>query len=195
MPYLNLTDAELVKAYKSGDENALSELIKRHQSKIFGFIYSKVSDSDLADDLFQETFIKVIRIIRGNIGYNEEGKFSSWVTRIAHNLIIDYYRRQSKVKQINSTNNLYDKDYFVEQNNNVEEDMIDLQISRDLIKMVEQLPDDQKEVIKMRIYEDLSFKEIADITNVSINTALGRMRYAVINLRKLAEKHQIILTN
>lgn len=195
MKYTNLTDAELVCIYKSGDEVAFSHLIKRHQNRIFGFIYSKVNDHDLSDDIFQDTFIKVVKVIKGNDGYQEEGKFVSWVTRIAHNLIIDHYRRQSKKRQINSTNNLFEKDYFVDNSHNVEENIIDLQISSDLIKMVDQLPDDQKEVIKMRIYDDMSFKEIADLTNVSINTALGRMRYAVLNLRKLAEKHQIILTN
>ncbi len=195
MKYTNLTDAELVCIYKSGDEVAFSHLIKRHQNRIFGFIYSKVNDHDLSDDIFQDTFIKVVKVIKGNDGYQEEGKFVSWVTRIAHNLIIDHYRRLSKKRQINSTNNLFEKDYFVDNSHNVEENIIDLQISSDLIKMVDQLPDDQKEVIKMRIYDDMSFKEIADLTNVSINTALGRMRYAVLNLRKLAEKHQIILTN
>ena len=195
MVYTNLSDADLINVYKNGDEGALSFLIKKYQNRIYGFIYSKVNDHELSNDIFQDTFIKVIKIIKGNLGYNEEGKFVSWVTRIAHNLIIDNYRKNNKYKQINSTNNIFEKDFFVDTSLNVEENIIDIQISKDLIKMIDYLPEDQKEVIKMRIFDDMSFKDIAEITNVSINTALGRMRYGILNLRKIAEKNQIILTN
>jgi RNA polymerase sigma-70 factor, ECF subfamily len=194
MSVLQLSDAVLRKKYSQGDENSLAVLIERHQTKIYGFIYSKLGDRDLSDDIFQDTFVKVVKSLKIN-GYQEEGKFVSWVTRIAHNLIIDHYRRSKKNTMINSSNNLYEKDYFIDNGANAEEQIIDLQISNDLTKMIDQLPDDQKEVVKMRMYDDLSFKEIAEMTNVSINTALGRMRYAIINLRKMMEKNQIVLTN
>lgn len=194
MSALQLSDAVLLKKYIQGDENSLAVLIERHQTKIYGFIYSKLGDRDLSDDIFQDTFVKVVKSLKIN-GYQEEGKFVSWVTRIAHNLIIDHYRRSKKNTMINSSNNLYEKDYFIDNGANAEEQIIDLQISNDLTKMIDQLPDDQKEVVKMRMYDDLSFKEIAEMTNVSINTALGRMRYAIINLRKMMEKNQIVLTN
>ncbi|MFN3942313.1 MAG: RNA polymerase sigma factor [Flavobacterium sp.] len=194
MSVLQLSDAVLLKKYIHGDENSLAVLIERHQTKIYGFIYSKLGDRDLSDDIFQDTFVKVVKSLKIN-GYQEEGKFVSWVTRIAHNLIIDHYRRSKKNTMINSSNNLYEKDYFIDNGANAEEQIIDLQISNDLTKMIDQLPDDQKEVVKMRMYDDLSFKEIAEMTNVSINTALGRMRYAIINLRKMMEKNQIVLTN
>lgn len=194
MSVLQLSDAVLLNNYIQGDENSLAVLIERHQTKIYGFIYSKLGDRDLSDDIFQDTFVKVVKSLKIN-GYQEEGKFVSWVTRIAHNLIIDHYRRGKKNTMINSSNNLYEKDYFIDNGANAEEQIIDLQISNDLKKMIDQLPDDQKEVVKMRMYDDLSFKEIAEMTNVSINTALGRMRYAIINLRKMMEKNQIVLTN
>lgn len=194
MSALQFSDAVLLKKYIQGDENSLAVLIERHQTKIYGFIYSKLGDRDLSDDIFQDTFVKVVKSLKIN-GYQEEGKFVSWVTRIAHNLIIDHYRRSKKNTMINSCNNLYEKDYFIDNGANAEEQIIDLQISNDLTKMIDQLPDDQKEVVKMRMYDDLSFKEIAEMTNVSINTALGRMRYAIINLRKMMEKNQIVLTN
>lgn len=194
MSVLQLSDAVLLKKYIQGDENSLAVLIERHQTKIYGFIYSKLGDRDLSDDIFQDTFVKVVKSLKIN-GYQEEGKFVSWVTRIAHNLIIDHYRRSKKNTVINSSNNLYEKDYFIDNGANAEEQIIDLQISNDLTKMIDQLPDDQKEVVKMRMYDDLSFKEIAEMTNVSINTALGRMRYAIINLRKMMEKNKIVLTN
>lgn len=194
MSALQLSDAVLLKKYIQGDENSLAVLIERHQTKIYGFIYSKLGDRDLSDDIFQDTFVKVVKSLKIN-GYQEEGKFVSWVTRIAHNLIIDHYRRSKKNTMINSSNNLYEKDYFIDNGANAEEQIIDLQISNDLTKMIDQLPDDQKEVVRMRMYDDLSFKEIAEMTNVSINTALGRMRYAIINLRKMMEKNQIVLTN
>ena len=162
MANVQTPDALLVKNYMSGDENALTTLINRHQTKIYSFIYSKISDRDISDDIFQDTFIKVIKTLKSN-SYNEEGKFLPWVMRISHNLIVNQ--------------------------------MISDQVESDLRKIIEELPEDQKEVLVMRMYQDLSFKEISELTGVSINTALGRMRYAILNLRKIIEKHQIILTN
>jgi RNA polymerase sigma-70 factor (ECF subfamily) len=164
-----LSDSFLVIKYINGDEKSLEVLILRHKQRIFSFILSKVLDKEIAEDIFQDTFIKVIKTLkRGK--YNEEGKFLPWVMRIAHNLISD--------------------DVL-----NVEKQLIKEQILSHVKELIEELPDDQKEVLIMRMYRDMSFKEIAENTDVSINTALGRMRYALINLRKVIEKHQIILVN
>lgn len=194
MANLVLPDAVLVKNYISGDESALASLIERHQSKIFGFIYSKVNDRDLSDDIFQDTFIKVIKTLKSQ-SYNEEGKFLPWVMRIAHNLVVDHYRKAKKMPYQRETEEFSIFNYMTDNSLNIEGKMISEQVENDLVKLLNELPDDQKEVLMMRMYQDLSFKEIADLTGVSINTALGRMRYAVINLRKLIEKNQIILTN
>jgi RNA polymerase sigma-70 factor (ECF subfamily) len=194
MEFSLLSDSRLIEYYIQGDENALEFLIRKHQSRIFNFIYSKVRNRDVANDLFQEVFIKVINTLKmGN--YNEEGKFLPWVLRISHNLVIDYFR---KLKRTPSFANSEDFDIFLvvkDEGLNMESRMIKDQIDSDVIKLLEELPEDQKEVLKMRIFQDMSFKEIADNTGVSINTALGRMRYALINLRKLIDKHQIIITN
>jgi len=189
-----IPDAALVRDYMDGDENALSVLIKRHQSKIFGFIYSKVTDRDIADDIFQDTFIKVIKTLKSN-SYNEEGKFLPWVMRISHNLIVDHFRRNKKMPMYRETEEFSIFSIMTDNSPNVENRIITEQVENDLQRIIEQLPDDQKEVLQMRIYQDLSFKEIADLTGVSINTALGRMRYALMNLRKVIEKNKIILTN
>ncbi|UGS20113.1 RNA polymerase sigma factor [Flavobacterium cyclinae] len=194
MANLVLPDAVLVKNYISGDESALASLIERHQSKIFGFIYSKVNDRDLSDDIFQDTFIKVIKTLKSQ-SYNEEGKFLPWVMRIAHNLVVDHYRKAKKMPYQRETEEFSIFNYMTDNSLNIEGQMISEQVENDIVKLLNELPDDQKEVLMMRMYQDLSFKEIADLTGVSINTALGRMRYAVINLRKLIEKNQIILTN
>lgn len=194
MANLVLPDAVLVKNYISGDESALSSLIERHQSKIFGFIYSKVNDRDLSDDIFQDTFIKVIKTLKSQ-SYNEEGKFLPWVMRIAHNLVVDHYRKAKKMPYQRETEEFSIFNYMTDNSLNIEGQMISEQVENDIVKLLNELPEDQKEVLMMRMYQDLSFKEIADLTGVSINTALGRMRYAVINLRKLIEKNQIILTN
>jgi RNA polymerase sigma-70 factor (ECF subfamily) len=187
-------DALLVKNYVAGDENALSTLINRHQSKIYGFIYSKISDRDITDDIFQDTFIKVIKTLKSN-SYNEEGKFLPWVMRIAHNLIIDHFRRNKKMPMYRETEDFSIFSIMTDNSMSVENQMISDQVEKDLKKIIQELPDDQKEVLVMRIYQDLSFKEISELTGVSINTALGRMRYALMNLRKVIEKHQIVLTN
>ena len=189
-----IDDATLVNSYISGNEAALEALIKRHQSRIFGFIYSKVGDRDLADDIFQDTFIKVIRTLKSN-AYNEEGKFLPWVMRIAHNLIVDHFRHNKKMPLYRETEEFSIFSVMTDDSLTIENKLISDQVTKDLRQIVKELPDDQKEVLMMRLYQDMSFKEISEATGVSINTALGRMRYAVINLRKVIDKHQIILTN
>lgn len=187
-------DALLVKKYVAGDENALAILIKRHQSKIFGFIYSKLPDRDLADDIFQDTFVKVIKTLKSN-SYNEEGKFLPWVMRIASNLIIDHFRRNKKMPMLRETEEFSIFCILKDSSPNIEKQMITSQVEEDLRKIIKELPEDQQEVLMMRMYQDLSFKEISDITGVSINTALGRMRYALMNIRKVIDKNQIILSS
>lgn len=194
MANVQTPDALLVKNYMSGDENALSILINRHQTKIYSFIYSKISDRDISDDIFQDTFIKVIKTLKSN-SYNEEGKFLPWVMRIAHNLIIDHFRRNKKMPMFRETEEFSIFSLMTDKSLTIENQMISDQVEQDLRKIIEELPEDQKEVLVMRMYQDLSFKEISELTGVSINTALGRMRYAILNLRKVIEKHQIILTN
>jgi len=194
MANVQTPDALLVKKYVGGDESALSTLINRHQSKIYGFIYSKISDRDITDDIFQDTFIKVIKTLKSN-SYNEEGKFLPWVMRIAHNLIIDHFRRNKKMPMFRETEEFSIFSIMTDNSMTIENKMITEQVEKDLRKIIEELPQDQKEVLLMRIYQDLSFKEISELTGVSINTALGRMRYALMNLRKVIDKHQIILTN
>jgi len=194
MATIQIPDALLVKNYIAGDESALAILIKRHQSKIYGFIYSKMPDRDVADDIFQDTFIKVIKTLKSN-SYNEEGKFLPWVMRIAHNLIVDHFRKNKKMPMLRETEEFSIFSILTDSSLNVEGRIITDAIEKDLQKIVQELPADQKEVLMMRIYQDLSFNEIAELTGVSINTALGRMRYALMNLRKVIEKNQIILTN
>jgi RNA polymerase sigma-70 factor (ECF subfamily) len=189
-----LPDALLVKNYIAGDEQSLAILIERHQSKIYGFIYSKIADRDVTDDVFQDTFIKVIKTLKSN-SYNEEGKFLPWVMRIAHNLVVDHFRRNKKMPMQRETEEYSIFSYMSDDSMNVEGRMITDQVENDLQRLLEELPADQKEVLVMRMYQDMSFKEIADLTGVSINTALGRMRYALMNLRKVIDKNQIILTN
>ncbi|MCR5862711.1 sigma-70 family RNA polymerase sigma factor [Flavobacterium sp. J372] len=194
MATVAIPDAVLVKNYMGGDESALTILIKRHQSKLYGFIYSKVSDRDISDDIFQDTFIKVIKTLKSN-SYNEEGKFLPWVMRIAHNIIVDHFRKNKKMPMTRETEEFSIFSIMTDNSLNVEGQIITEQVENDLQRLILELPDDQREVLHMRIYQDLSFKEIADMTGVSINTALGRMRYALMNLRKIIEKNKIILTN
>jgi len=189
------SDRELIGRYIQGDQNGLEQLITRHQNRIFAYILMIVKDRDLANDLFQDTFIKVIKTIRAG-SYNEEGKFLQWVMRIAHNLIIDHFRKSNRIPVIdNSKNedfNIFDTINILDKS--IEEEMITEQIHKDVRKLVELLPDEQKEVLIMRHYAEMSFKDIAEVTNVSINTALGRMRYALINMRKLIAEKNIVLT-
>ena len=185
-------DATLVQEYVSGSEIAIEKLINRHQLRIFNYIKSKVLDRDTAEDIFQDTFIKVIKTLKSGV-YNEEGKFLPWVMRIAHNLVIDFFRKSNRIPTIEN-NDEYDLFKFISDTTpNIERILFQDQLVKDLQNLILELPDDQKEVLTLRLYRDMSFKEIAENTNVSINTALGRMRYAIINLRKLADDHQIVL--
>ncbi len=187
-------DAVLVKAYINGDENALAVLINRHKQKIYSFIYSKVFDRDITEDVFQDTFIKVINTLkRGK--YNEEGKFLPWVMRIAHNLVIDHFRRNSRMPKFDNAGEFSIFSVLSDSSLNAEKSIIKDQVESDVRRIIEELPEDQKQVLLMRMYQDMSFKEISERTGVSINTALGRMRYALINLRKVIDQHNIVLTN
>lgn len=194
MATIQLTDDLLVKDYIAGNENALALLIKKHESKIFGFIYSKISDRDISNDIFQDTFIKVIKTLKSN-AYNEEGKFLPWVMRISHNLIVDHYRKTKKMPMFRETEEFSIFSIMTDSTLTIENKIISEQVEKDLKRLIEELPADQKEVLVMRMYQDMSFKEISELTGVSINTALGRMRYALMNMRKVIDKHQIILTN
>jgi RNA polymerase sigma-70 factor (ECF subfamily) len=194
MANLQKSDALLVKDYMAGDESALAVLIKRHESKIYGFIYSKVADREVSNDIFQDTFIKVIKTLKTQ-SYNEEGKFLPWIMRIAHNLIIDFYRKSKKMPLFRETEDFSIFSIMSDDSLTVENQIIADQVEVDIRRLVEELPLDQKEVLMMRMYQDMSFKEISETTGVSINTALGRMRYAIMNLRKIIDKHQIVLTN
>jgi len=191
---MSLSDTTLIAEFISGNSNSFSILLERYQKRIYGFIFSKVHDPDLADDIFQDTFIKVVKNLR--LGkYNDEGRFLSWVIRIAHNLIMDHYRKIKRLPKHESKIEYFDVlDRLVEQNSSIEESMIETQIHADLSLLIEELPDSQKAVLRMRLFQDMSFKEIGDQTGVSINTALGRMRYAVINLRKMIEERNLIFT-
>lgn len=184
------TDAYLVSLYLKGDENCLAELIKRHQERIFTYIYSKTLDRDLSNDLFQDTFIKVIHTLkRGK--YNEEGKFLPWVLRIAHNLTMDFYRDRKRKNTKHSTENHDLFTFLASSDLNVEDQMELEQTLTDLTEFIEYLPKEQQEVLKMRIFMDMTFKEIAKQTDVSVNTSLGRMRYALINLRKILKQKEV----
>ena len=186
-------DSVLVKGYINGCERSLALLIERHKLKIYNFIYSKVFDRDIAEDIFQDTFIKVIKTLRKG-AYQEEGKFLPWVMRISHNLVIDHFRKNNRIPIFESKDEFDIFQIIGDDAPNIESNMIDRQVVEDLQKLIIELPDDQREVLTMRLYKDMSFKEIAETTGVSINTALGRMRYAVINIRKLIEEHQIVLS-
>jgi len=188
-----VTDQELIGRYLAGSQSALESLIRRHKNRVFAYILMIVKEKELAEDLFQDTFIKVINTIRTG-SYKEEGKFIQWVMRIAHNLIIDHFR---KSKRIPTIENRDDSDIFEKVRipvESVEERIITEQIHQDVKKLIDYLPKEQREVLVMRHYGDMSFKDIAEVTNVSINTALGRMRYALINLRKLVDEKNIILS-
>jgi RNA polymerase sigma-70 factor (ECF subfamily) len=194
MANVQTPDAVLVKNYVAGDERALGTLIERHQFRIYNFIYSKINDRDLCDDVFQDTFIKVIKTLKSN-SYNEEGKFLPWVMRIAHNLVIDHFRKNKKMPMLRETEEFSIFSILGDDSPNIEKQIITLQIEEDLRKLIQELPEDQKQVLIMRMYQDLSFKEISEQTGVSINTALGRMRYALLNLRKVIAKNNIMLAN
>ncbi|MGV3547919.1 MAG: RNA polymerase sigma factor [Pedobacter sp.] len=190
MKLQQVSDQDLVKLYIGGDESVIEELLRRHKSKIFTSIYLLVKDQYLAEDIFQDAFIKVINTLRSG-RYNEEGKFLPWVMRIAHNLVIDYFRKEKRTPTITSADGTDVLNLIQIHEESAEERMLREQTHSDLRKMIQFLPDEQKEVLIMRHYADLSFKEIAELTDVSINTALGRMRYALSNLRKMMNVKEI----
>ncbi len=191
------TDSLLIAKYQQGDESALSELIRRNKKELYSFIFYKIMDEELANDLFQDTFVKIIISLKEG-RYNEDGKFILWAKRIAHNLIIDHFRLKNKYVKISETT--YENDEFSifdllrETEENIEDRLVTNQIYEDLMKITLFLPENQQEVIRLRFFDGLSFKEIAEQTNTSINTTLGRVRYALINMRKIMEDKQIILT-
>ncbi len=193
MNTVKLTDNELIASYQSGNEQALKTLIVRYEKRLFSYILISVKNKELAEDIFQDTFIKVINTIRSG-NYHEEGKFFQWVMRIANNLKIDHYRKAQRMPMFDSGDSGFDIfDVISTREDSVEQKIIREQIYSDLQHVIAYLPQEQREVLVMRIYQDYSFKEISEITGVSINTALGRMRYALINLRKLIAKNNVIL--
>ncbi|MRX48225.1 RNA polymerase sigma factor [Pedobacter puniceum] len=194
MSYQTKSDQELVHLYIKGKEAALTELITRHKSRIYTSIYLLVKDEYLAEDIFQDTFIKVIKTLKQG-RYNEEGKFLPWVLRIGHNLVIDYFRKQKRSPVITNTDGFDIFDVLGIYDESAEDKMVKEQTHQDLKQLIHLLPSEQKEVLIMRHYGDLSFKEIADLTQVSINTALGRMRYALNNLRKMITEKELSLKN
>lgn len=192
-----ITDSLLIAKYQQGDEDALSELIRRNKKELYSFIFYKIMDEELANDLFQDTFVKIIISLKEG-RYNDDGKFILWAKRIAHNLIIDHFRLKNKYVKISETT--YENDEFSifdllrETEENIEDRLVTNQIYEDLMKITLFLPENQQEVIRLRFFDGLSFKEIAEQTNTSINTTLGRVRYALINMRKIMEENQVILT-
>jgi RNA polymerase sigma-70 factor, ECF subfamily len=188
-------DQELVKSYVGGNELAVQFLLEKHQSQIFHYILSKIKNRDLSNDIFQDTFIKVIRTLKSG-NYNEEGKFLPWVMRIAHNLVIDHFRRESKVRFVSESSSSSDEfnvfSLIKDDGLNVEQQMSKNELEAQVANFIDYLPENQKDILVMRIYQDMSFKEIAELKDISINTALGRMRYAVMNIRKLMEKNGVV---
>ncbi|MDO4702966.1 RNA polymerase sigma factor [Tannerella sp.] len=190
----SMADEKLVVMYATGNNAAFDVLLNRYKSNIHAYIYYIVRDRDLTEDIFQETFVKVIMTIKQG-RYTENGKFKAWITRIAHNLIIDHFRQERNENTI--SNDEVEVDLFNDMRlceGTVEDHLVQAQIFSDVKKMVEYLPDNQREVLEMRYYQNMSFKEIADRTGVSINTALGRMRYAILNMRRMAQENQIELS-
>jgi RNA polymerase sigma-70 factor, ECF subfamily len=195
MVYSQMSDCDLIQLYLSGNEKPFEVLLMRHKDRLFRFINSKVKDAALANDLFQDTFVKIINTMKlGN--YNEEGKFLPWAQRIAHNLVIDYFRKKNKVRIISECNS-FDEEYSIfykiasDEKNYLQTQTYN-ELETQMVNLISHLPDPQKEMIEMRIFQDMSFKEIAELEDISINTALGRMRYALINMRKLIDKHKMV---
>lgn len=188
------TDEQLVALYSKGNNEAFDVLLLRHKNRIYSYVYYIVKDRDLAEDIFQETFVKVITTIKQG-RYVETGKFSSWITRIAHNLIIDHYRQEKAENHVSNSDmapDIFNRKELSE--GTIEDELVSSQVKSDIKRLVAALPENQKEVLIMRYYRNMSFKEIADATNVSINTALGRMRYAILNMRRMAEENKIELS-
>ena len=188
----NLSDQELVKKYINGDNYSFEVLLNRHKNRVFAFIMSKIKNKDLSEDIFQDTYVKVVNSLQKG-KYNEEGKFLPWVMRIAHNLVIDHFRKQKKMHMVRSNNDFDIFDIIKDDSINIDDRLIRDQIFNDLRVLIDLLPNDQKEVLKMRYFEEMSFKKIAQYFDISINTALGRMRYALINLRVLSKKRHVDL--
>ncbi|MDP4637870.1 MAG: sigma-70 family RNA polymerase sigma factor [Crocinitomicaceae bacterium] len=195
MAMKRLDDRDLITEYLKGNEKAFEVLLIRHKDKIFRFIHMKLRDRVLAEDVFQETFVKIINTLKLG-SYNEEGKFLPWAMRIAHNLVIDHFRKASKVRMISESSssredfNIFDVLSLTDKN--IEQKITYDELEKQMVDLIEFLPATQKEILKMRIFQDMSFKDIAESEDISINTALGRMRYALINLRKLIDKHQLV---
>ena len=193
----NNSDEFLIKQFRKGNSKCFDQLLDRYKQRVFSYIFQMVKDHDNTNDIFQEVFIKVIRSLKKDT-YNHEGKFLSWILRIAHNQVIDYFRKDSKMPLAGRSNSNEDYDVFDHiklEEKSVEDVMIDLQITKDIRLLIEELPKEQMEVVKMRYFLEMSFKDIADKTGVSINTSLGRMRYALINLRKLVTEKKLILSS
>ncbi len=196
MESATLTDQELIRAYLKGDEKSFEILLKRNQDRVFGYILSKIKNYDLANDIFQDVFIKVIKTLKRG-AYNEEGKFLPWVLTISHNLVIDHFRKSKKMPTISETS-FINEDFDIFSvlkltDKNAEDLIIKSQVESELVDLIELLPEDQKDVLFQRIFKEMSFKDIAEMKDISINTALGRMRYALINLRKIIEQKEICL--
>ena len=195
MKLSKLEDKQLVSLYTGGQEKAFEVLLNRHKNKIYNYIFMKIRDEALSQDIFQETFIKVIKTLKKG-AYNEEGKFLPWAMRIAHNLMIDHFRKTNKVRMISESSSRSDDynifDLLELQDNNIEEEIVHNELVSQMIELIDYLPDSQRDILNMRIFKEMSFKDIAHKENVSINTALGRMRYALINIRKLIEKHNLL---
>lgn len=192
--YVSMTDDELVSRYANGENEAFASLLNRHNKRIFSYILFYVKDEDVANDIFQDTFFRAITVIRQH-RYSANDKFFSFLCRVAHNLIIDYFRARKSENQVGEecldyANVLQQADL---QDANIEDKLVASQILRDVKKLMNELPDSQREIVRMRFYENLSFKEIAELTNISINTALGRMRYAIMNMRRMAEENHLAL--
>ena len=195
MDLLQLEDKSLVSLYLKGNEKAFETLLMRHKNKIYNYIYAKIRDTALSQDIFQDTFIKVVKTLKKG-SYNEEGKFLPWAMRIAHNLMIDHFRKANKVRMISESSSKSDDFNIFSvlklEDENVEDVITREELEAQMVELIEHLPDAQRDILKMRIFQEMSFKDIADKEDVSINTALGRMRYALINMRKLIEKHNLV---
>lgn len=196
MAMKQLDDRDLITEYIGGNEKAFEVLLARHKDKIYRFIYMKLRNQELANDIFQETFVKIIKTLKVG-SYNEEGKFLPWAMRIAHNLVIDHFRKASKVRMISESSSNYD-DFNIfstlsQTDKNKEQSMSHEELEKQMVELIDYLPETQRAILKMRIFQDMSFKDIAESEDISINTALGRMRYALINLRKMIDKHQLVV--
>ena len=195
MTMKRMDDRELIALYIDGNEKAFEALLMRHKDKVYRFIYLKIRDQVLAEDIFQEVFVKIINTLKAG-SYNEEGKFLPWAMRIAHNMVIDHFRRSNKVRMISESSSQKDDFNIFStlslEDKNIQDSMAYAELESQMVNLIDHLPPTQREILKMRIFQDMSFKDIAEMEDISINTALGRMRYALINMRKMIEKHQLV---